>query len=174
MFAFRQLRELERRLRNRKVLSVFVDTSNTDPTKGSTWWDDLNRALLRLDTMPPYVSSGERTARELCMAHLRTALEGMRGAPGRPAWVAYVTTDDVVAAGPVRARLDTGVFWQTGIVVSPLRSARAQPRAVALTDVGSAQVAHRPRAAVSRVAAMLPSKMVSSSNAGTSSHASLA
>lgn len=127
MFAFAQLRELERRLRNRKVLSVFVDTSDTDPTKGSTWRDELNRALLRLDAMPPYVSSGERTARELCIAHLRTALEGMRGAPGRPAWVAYVTTDDVVAAGPVRARLDTGVFWQTGIVVTPFRFARASP-----------------------------------------------
>lgn len=174
MFAFAQLRELERRLRHRKVLSVFVDTSDTDRKKGSAWRDELNRALLRLDAMPPYVSSGERTARELCMAHLRTALEGMRGAPGRPAWVAYVTTDDVVAAGPVRARLDTGVVWQTGIVVTPFRSARAKPRAVALADVWSPQVADRPREAVSGIAATLPSSLVGSSNAGTSSHATSA
>ena len=173
MFTFAQLRELERRLRNRKVLSVFVDTSDTGSTRSSTWRDELNRALFRLDGMR-YVSSGERTARELCMAHLRTALEGMHGTPGRPAWVAYVTTDDVVAAGPVRARLDTGVFWQTGIVVTPFRSARAKPRAVALADVASPQAAGRPREAVSGIAATLPSSLVGSSNAGVSSHATSA
>jgi hypothetical protein len=150
------------------VLSVFVDTSDADPTNGSTWRDELNGALRRLDATPPHVSSGERTARELCMAHLRTALEGMRGAPGRPAWVAYVTTDDVVAAGPVRAHLDTGVFWQTGIVVTPLRSARANPRGVTLADVASAQVADRPRETGSNIAATPRPPVAGFSNAGTS------
>jgi hypothetical protein len=119
MFGFGELRELERRLRNRKVLSVFVDASVAD--RGS-WRAELNRALFRLEAASPQLSNGERTARELCIAHLRTLLEGVQVAPGWPAWVAYVTTDDVVASGPVRARVATGVFWQTGIVVRPLRA----------------------------------------------------
>jgi hypothetical protein len=151
------------------VLSVFVDTSTADPATGSAWRVELNRALARLDAMPPRLSSGERTARDLCMAHLRTALEGIRRAPGRPAWVAYVTTDDVVAAGPVRGRLETGVFWQNGVVVGPLRSALAEPRAVAVA--GPDEVTGRLDAAMGGIAATLPSPLVGSSNAGTSSHA---
>jgi hypothetical protein len=76
-------------------------------------------------------------------------LEGTWDTAGRPAWVAYVTTDDVVVAEPVPARLKTSVFWQNGMVVSPLASA-LRPQAVALGDV------------------------VCSFNAGTSSHATTA
>jgi hypothetical protein len=122
MLAFAELGQLERRLRSRKVLSVFVDTSA--PEDGSAWRVKLDRALARLDATS--LSSGDRTARELCMAHLRTALEGRREAPGRPGWVAYVTTDDVVAAEPVPVAVETGVFWDNGIVVGPL--APALPR----------------------------------------------
>lgn len=129
MLAFAELPQLERRLRNRKVLSVFVDTSAADD--GSAWRVKLDRALARVDSTSPPLSSGDRTARELCMAHLRTALEGRREAPGRPGWVAYVTTDDVVVAEPVPVAVETGVFWDNGIVVGPLASAlpraRSQP-----------------------------------------------
>jgi hypothetical protein len=126
MFTFAQLRELEGRLRNRKVLSVFVDMAVT--TADTTWRDGLNRALARLDATPPHLNAGERTALDLCMAHLRTALEGMRATPGERGWVAYVTTDDVVAAGPVRTRLETAAFWQNGIVVRPLMPVLVKPR----------------------------------------------
>lgn len=126
MFTFAQLRELERRLRNRKVLSVFVDMSVT--TAETTWRAEFNRALVRLDAKPPHLPSGERTALDLCIAHLCTALEGMRGTPGEPGWVAFVTTDDVVAAGRVRAHLETEAFWRNGIVVRPLMTAFVKPR----------------------------------------------
>jgi hypothetical protein len=163
-----QLRELQRSLRNRKVLSVFVDTSTTDPTRGSTWRDELNRALARLDATPPCSSSGEHTARELCTAHLRTALEGMRGALGAPGWVAYVTTDDVVAAEPVRARLKTGVFWQNGMVIGPILAALARPRGVGLADVGAEEVVSPAGESVSAAVARLPYPLVRSPNPSVS------
>ncbi|HJR65247.1 MAG TPA: hypothetical protein VJ802_02375 [Gemmatimonadaceae bacterium] len=118
MLAFTELHEVQRRLQNRKVLSVFVDTSG--PADGPSWRAKLDRALASLDARPPLLSSGERTARELCVAHLRTALESLRGTPGEPGWVAYVTTDDVVAAWPLHRPVETAVFWQSGIVMAPL------------------------------------------------------
>lgn len=121
MFTYAQLRELERQLKNRKVLSVFIDTSSA--AAGPAWRMELNRALARLEATPPRLPEGERTARELCVGHLRAALEGMRETPGRPGWAAYVTTDDVVAAGPVRDRVETKVCWQNGIVVRPMARA---------------------------------------------------
>ena len=60
------------------------------------------------------------------MAHLRTTLEGIREAPEAPGWVAYVTTDDVVAGYPVDTRVETAVFWQAGIVTAPLLEATAK------------------------------------------------
>jgi hypothetical protein len=134
MVGFGELRELERRLRNRKVLTVFVDASVADR---AAWRAELNRALFRLEAASPHLSAGERTARELCIAHLRTLLEGGRGAPGWPAWVAFVTTDDVVASGPVRARVATSVFWQTGIVVRPLRAGPTYRSVATLADDGA-------------------------------------
>ena len=121
MFAIAELPQLESRLRSRKVLSVFVDTSAAED--GSAWRVKLDRALARLDATSPPLSTGDRTARELCMAHLWTALEGKREAPGKPGWVAYVTTDDVVVAEPLPVAVETGVFWNNGIVVAPLTSA---------------------------------------------------
>lgn len=118
MLAFTQLHEVQRRLQNRKVLSVFVDTSG--PADGPSWRAKLDRALANLDATPPRLSNGERTARDLCVAHLRTALESLRGTPGEPGWVAYVTTDDVVAAWPLHRPVETAVFWQSGIVMAPL------------------------------------------------------
>jgi hypothetical protein len=134
MVGFGELRELERRLRNRKVLSVFVDASAADR---ASWRAELNRALFRLEAASPHLPAGERTARELCVAHLRTLLEGVRGTPGWPAWIAFVTTDDVVASGPVRARVATSVFWQTGVVVRPLRMDPADRFPGALADGGA-------------------------------------
>ena len=126
MFTYGQLRELEHQLKNRKVLSVFIDTSSA--AAGTAWRMALNRALARLEATPPRLPEGERTARELCVAHLRAAVEGMRETPGRPGWVAYVTTDDVVAMGPVRDRVETKVFWQNGIVVRPMAGAPGKTR----------------------------------------------
>ena len=168
MFDLAQLRELQRSLRNRKVLSVFVDTSTTDPTRGSTWRDELNRALARLDATPPDPSSGEHTARELCMGHLRTALEGIRGGLGAPGWVAYVTTDDVIAAEPVRARLKTGVFWQNGIVMGPILAALARRRVVGLADVGAEEVVSPAGDSRSAAVARLPYPLVRSPNPSVS------
>lgn len=125
MIAFAELHELQRRLGHRKVLSVFIDTAGT--ADGPSWRVKLDRALARLDATAPHLPSGERTARELCMAHLRTTLEGIRGTLTEPGWVAYVTTDDVVAACPLDTRIETAVFWQTGIVMAPLLETVKRP-----------------------------------------------
>ena len=118
---FAELHDLQRRLRNRKVLSVFIDTSGT--ADGPPWRVKVERVLARLDATPPELPSGERTARALCMAHLRTFLESTRDTPRERGWYAYVTTDDVVAASPLDGKLETAAFWQTGLVMAPLLNA---------------------------------------------------
>lgn len=121
MLAFTELHEVQRRLQSRKVLSVFVDTSGA--ADGRSWRSKLDRALARLNATSQ-LPSGERTARELCVAHLRAALESLRGTPGEPGWVAYVTTDDVVAFWPLHTPVETAVFWRTGIVMAQPPSQR--------------------------------------------------
>lgn len=155
MFTFAQLRDLERSLRNRKVLSVFVDTSTTGGAWDSSWRVGLDHALARLYDAPT-AAPGDATARTLCIAHLETLLEGMRRSPGSPGWVAYVTTDDVVAAGAVRAPVETRVFWQDGIVSDPLHSAVAEPVAVSMADVVCEEVARELDEGMRGIGARLP------------------
>jgi hypothetical protein len=57
--------------------------------------------------------------------------------------VAYATTDDVVATGPVRARLETAAFWEDGIIVSPLLATVTKSRAVPLADIVSEETVQR-------------------------------
>jgi hypothetical protein len=100
------------------VLSVFIDTSDAGtPTK---WRTELDRAFARLLAEASRSTDGDRTALELCLAHVRTALEAAHGAPGRPGWVAYATTHDVILEGTVRSPLETKAFWRRGLVVAPL------------------------------------------------------
>lgn len=135
MLTTTQLRALERDLRHRTVLSVFIDTSAIDLARRDNWRLEAYRALARLNGALLHGSPGERTARELCVGHLATLLETMREIPRGASWVAYVTTDDVVAHGPVRARLDTRVFWRKGAVIAPLLPALTEPPVVAVAIV---------------------------------------
>lgn len=132
MLTTTQLRALERGLRTRKVLSIFIDTSAPDLHRRQNWRTEAYRALARLDGALLHSPPGERTARELCVAHLSTLLETIRDTPRAPGWVAYVTTDDVVAHGPVRERIDTRVFWRAGAVIAPLLPALTEPPVVAV------------------------------------------
>ena len=119
MLTSEEIQEMERALRGRRVLSVLVDTWGTNAAARSKWRTDLARALARLRAEAVRLSPGDRTALELCLAHLHTKLESIRWKPSGPAWVAYATTDDVILCGPVRARVQTGAFWQLGMVVKP-------------------------------------------------------
>jgi hypothetical protein len=120
MLTLTQVLGMERALRGQRVLSVFVDTSGTDSGTRSKWRTELDRAFARVLADAWRSTDGERTALELCLAHVRTAVEAAHGAPGRPGWVAYATTDDVVLAGAVRSPLETTAFWRRGLVVAPL------------------------------------------------------
>lgn len=133
MLSLGEILDMERALRGRRVLSVFVDTSATDPAARSRWRTDLAQALARLHAEASRLTPGERTALELSLAHLRTELDSMRWAPAGPGWVAYATTDDVVLCGPVRARLQTAALWQPGLVVGPLETPVATRTAIMRT-----------------------------------------
>jgi len=158
MLALAQLLGLERSLRGRRVLSVFVDTTVTDPASRSGWRCQLDRAFARLQFDAGGLKPGDRTALELCLAHVRTALQGARGAPGRPGWVAYATTDDVVLAEAVRTPVKTRVYWQHGMVIAPLlaQGAVAGAAAARLDPVAGAMPNAQPFAAIAKRAESVP------------------
>lgn len=158
MLALAQLLGLERSLRGRRVLSVFVDTTVTDPASRSGWRAQLDRAFARLQSDAGGMRPGDRTALELCLAHVRTALQGARGAPGRPGWVAYATTDDVVLAEAVRTPVKTRVYWQHGMVIAPLlaQGAVAGASAARLDAVAGAMPNAQPFAAIAKRAESVP------------------
>lgn len=115
-----ELRGLERACGGQRALSLFVDTSDS---AGATMGRSrlvLDREISRAQTEALRLAPGERTAVELCFAHVRTAIETMRDVPLSLGWVAYATTDGAVVAEPVRRPMATQVYWQRGIVTAPL------------------------------------------------------
>jgi len=89
---------------------------------------------------------------------VRTALQGARGAPGRPGWVAYATTDDVVLAEAVRTPVKTRVHWQQGMVIAPLlaQGAVAGASSARLDAVPGAMPNAQPFAAIAKRAESVP------------------
>jgi hypothetical protein len=142
MLTATRLRALSNTLRDRKVLSVFIDlAANEAEYDHRDWRYDVHRAVARLRSST-CLEPRERTARDLAVAHLLSLVETMREPPQGPAWVAYATTDDVVAHGTVRTRVVTLASWRDGPMIGPLLPALVDPAvvAVAIADRRNARV----------------------------------
>ena len=136
-----QLVSLERSLRGKRVLSVYLDGTAKDPAKQRMWRVQLDRSLNDLRTWREASSHSERGELENSLRALEQELAPMTGNVGAPGWAAFITADRVHEASPLPVAMPTQAVWSTGACVAPYMRALKELRPVALVLADSTQAA---------------------------------
>jgi hypothetical protein len=142
MLTFTALTDLWSTLRNRTVLSVYINGEAHDPAKRRRWRMDLRHSL---DDIAVWLKGSPHSDRE-AFAKSRRLLEeelaAYEGALGVPGWAGFITTDGVVHSDAVAAPVPTMAVWSTGPCFVPYVRAmkEARPVFVAVVDHRNARL----------------------------------
>ena len=130
-----ELARLARSLRDRPVLSVYLDVAPRDPARRRVWRTELDDTLRRIRDDVPAERRAERRALASAARLLGERLAAGPVGNGARAWVAFASDDGVrhAEALPVHAR--TSVAWRTGPQLSPYLRVARQGRPVVLAEV---------------------------------------
>lgn len=136
MLTYHDMVSIEGALRERTVLSVYVNGEERDPSKRQQWRIELRHALDDIDRWLLESSHAEREVFASCRALIEEHLGGAEGAIRAPGWVGFFTTDGKHFASPVPVATPTMAVWSTGPALAPcvrvLKEAR--PVIVAIVD----------------------------------------
>ena len=127
-----QLVSLERSLRDKRVLSVYLDGTAKDPAKQRMWRVQLDHGLNDLRAWLAGSPHTEREELEQCVRLLNEELAAFSGNIGAPGWAAFITADRVYEASRVPVAMPTQAVWSTGACVAPYMRALKELRPVAL------------------------------------------
>ncbi len=140
MLTYSQLAELERAARDRYVLHAYVDPTELDAVARRAWRRSLANAIVAQrkalsDTPHPERNEFDKAVvlLERLIGELGDDLDGAQG------WVAFLTADQVLHAGPTHRAPGTSLAWRTGIATAPYLRV-SQPMAdvlVAIIDARS-------------------------------------
>jgi hypothetical protein len=130
MLTYPDLVRLERALRDRTVLTVYVNGESTDPAMRSRWRLDLRHSFDDIESWLRDSSHSEREAFAACRAMALDELEDFPGAIGAPGWAAFITTGGVFDASTVSVPVPTMAAWSTGPCLSPYVRAIKEARPV--------------------------------------------
>jgi hypothetical protein len=114
-----ELVRLEAELRDRTVLSVYINGESHDPAKRHQWRLDLRHALDGIQASVAYSPHAEREDFARCRATLEQWLETAEGAVGAPGWAGFVTVDGAHAGGPLPVEVPTLATWSKGAAIAP-------------------------------------------------------
>lgn len=129
------LAKLSDSLRERRVLSIYLDGRVTDPATRLAWRAVLARSLSALRVETSEEAPGERTDLDRCAAFLEQQLASVEGALSTPGFVAFVTTDGVALAEPLPVAMPNVARWQLGAWISPYLRAQKELRPLILAIV---------------------------------------
>jgi len=143
MLSQERLVELYRELKERKVLSIYVDGEGRDPAERKAWRTRLDQQMAEVRRGP----AGEEGSQEgeEAAAAARLLLHELSGynsfLPSR-GWVGFATADRVWHAESVPVPMPDLVRWERGIRVAPYVRALKQGRVVvtALVDSRKARI----------------------------------
>jgi len=116
---YAELVALERALRDRLVLSVYLDGEVTTPATRTAWRRRLDYELESIRQS----AACTRTARlqfESAVALLSGRLAPITGAIGSAGWAAFVTADEVAYAEPLPVAAGRTLAWGPGIRAVPM------------------------------------------------------
>ena len=136
MLTREKLAELSQELRDRNVLSVYVDAGQRDPAQRDAWRTHLDREASRvrrgLEQEKGGGLAGFDEAWGLVTALLRSEEHGSMTKRG---WVAFATPERVWHADAVPAHMPNLLSWQKGILAAPYVRALKQERPVTVVLV---------------------------------------
>jgi hypothetical protein len=137
-----QLVALERSLRGKRVLSVYLDGTAKDPAKQRMWRVQLDQSLDDLRSWLAGSPHAEREELERCLGILNQQLAAFTGNVGAPGWAAFITADGVREASRLPVAMPTQAVWSTGACVAPYMRAlkELRPVMVVLADSTRADV----------------------------------
>lgn len=141
MLTREQLVELERKLRDHWVLSVYVDATVHDPAERGAWRVKLDNSLASIRLSLHDADHAEREAFTAAAAHLHELLAPVPGALRSAGWVAFLTDDGVAHSERLPVPMPTIVTWERGMRIAPYLRVLKQHRPVIVALVDS----HRAR-----------------------------
>lgn len=137
MLTYDSLADLDERLQQDKVLSVYLRGGTESFGEQNAWKVELKNELSRLEEeREKEADRSDREAFEAAGKRLRSLLDGMPGQPPQGGWVAFITPEETVHAEAVPAPMPTRAIWQQGILTAPYVRALKQnrPLVAALLD----------------------------------------
>lgn len=119
MLTHAELVTLYRSLRDRRVLSVYLDGSADDPALQRSWRLQLDHALDDLRQWLDGSARAERDELERSIGLLQALTASFAAGVGAPGWAAFITSDRVHDAHLLPASAPTLAVWSNGPCVSP-------------------------------------------------------
>jgi hypothetical protein len=144
MLSHADLVTLEKQLRDKMVLSIYVNGDFADVAVRDQWRTELRN---KLDDIEESLREASHTEREGFGAARRIAeaqVDRYRSGDGTPGWIAFVSEDAVHHAAAAPVQVPTSATWSLGANVAPaIRVLKeADPVLVVVTDKTNARI-HR-------------------------------
>jgi hypothetical protein len=137
MLTREKLVELFQDLRDRDVLSVYVDADQRDPAQRDAWRVHLEGEISRLRRGLEQVGSPGLSAFDAAWGLVAQELKSdAHASMAKRGWVAFATPERVWYANAVPAHMPSLVAWQRGIRAAPYVRALKQERPVLVVLVG--------------------------------------
>jgi hypothetical protein len=119
MLTYEELVELERSLRDRTVLSVYINGEVRDPADRRRWRVDLRHALDAIEARLADASHAERVAFAKCRKTVEEEARTFRGTVREPGWVRFIDTEGVKHSSGLPVAVPTMAVWDAGAHVAP-------------------------------------------------------
>jgi hypothetical protein len=137
MLSRAQLLTLQRRLRDRRVLSVYLHGAATDPAERFTWRTDLDRSLRDLRRWLNGSTHEERETFERSVRVLEHHLEVFADGLPVAGWAGFIADGVVQDMEVIPVPMPTIAVWSTGMCVGPYIRALKVTRPVLVVVVDS-------------------------------------
>ena len=136
MLTHETLIDLYRRLREEKVLSIYLDGDQHDPAERNKWRVRLEHEIAR---MKKELGQNGREIKEFesAWAQLKARLENFDAFVPEKGWVGFATPGRVWYAESVPVPMPDGVYWEEGIRAAPYVRGLKQERPVIVALVDS-------------------------------------
>ena len=142
MLTYTELTALEHSLRERHVLSVYIDGTVPNPAEKHAWRVRVDQSLNDVRAWLAGSAHDEREEFERCAERLLSELDAFRGNVRGPGWAGFFVSNRVCEASRLPVPVPTRVVWSTGISVAPYMRVlkEARPVAVVLVDATRADL----------------------------------
>ena len=153
MMNYTDLATLERSLRDRRVLSVYIDGTAEDFAQQRKWRIELGQSIKDLRAWLTDSSHSEREEFERCVALLEEQLEPMANSVRSRGWVSFITADRVHSAEHLPVPMPSVAVWSSGACIAPYARALKQmrPVVVAISDSVKTTLYRYDRGSLSKV-----------------------